>query len=145
MRTSLKVLAALAAAGFASTVAGQTPGIAGKWYSQSGSKPYLTIYQAGPEYSAALTDTEGTTKAGSKNAQPGRYQVMLQNFRVTGNAVTFRTYVQFLDGSGSRVQGTITTDYDLKLSDEGLRLIGTTRSSGMFGDSSNTETLFKRE
>ena len=70
---------------------------------------------------------------------------MLQNFRVAGNSVKFTTYVQFLDETGSRLSGTITTDYDLALSPEGLRLIGSSRSSGMFGDSSAEQKFFKRE
>ena len=135
----------IAAMCLSSSAFAQTPGIAGKWFSDGG-KLFMTIYQYGTDYSASLANTEGIIPAGSSHAVPGSYKTQLQNFQVNGNSVTFTTYEQdFTDQTNTRLAGTITQSYSLTLSPEGLRLIGTDQMSGMFGNKTWDAKFFKHD
>jgi len=123
----------------------QGTGVLGKWYKQTGSAPYITIYKAGPEYSASLTDTQGVIATGSSRARPGRYEVRLSQFSVTGNNVRFLV-VQTNYTSDEHVHRWLEWNYDLTLSDDGTRLIGTSRVRGYSaGEATSRETLYRRD
>ena len=135
MRGILSALALLAI-----TTASATGDITGKWYEKTGSAPLITIYQAGPEYTASLTDNGGTTAAGY------RYTNTLETFNVTGGThVEFRTSTLVFTASNGTLSQT--RDYSLDLSPEGMRLIGNMNDTSAFTNGetvSSAMTLYKR-
>lgn len=116
--------------------------VVGNWYDSVGTQ-VITIYRAGPEYAASLSDTQGVVPGGSAHAQPGTYRKNISNFSVAGSHVHFMVYEQiFAPGMN---MATMSWEYDLDLSPEGQRLVGTLVSTIFNGSptTSNT-TLFLR-
>lgn len=118
--------------------------VVGKWFSQTGGH-VITIYKAGPEYSASIPVASGPIPAGSPHAPPGSFRRSLGNFSVVKHHVHF--VVREDDTAPGAFAVTFSQEYDLNLSTEGKRLIGTARGVGpMFKnrDETSAVTLFLR-
>lgn len=116
--------------------------VAGNWYDNSGHQ-VISIYKAGPEYAPAISDPQGVVPGGSAHAQPGTYNKTVSGFSVAGDHVHFMIYEQiFAPGMN---MATMSWEYDLNLSPEGQRLVGTLVTT-IFNGSPTTSnaTLFLR-
>jgi hypothetical protein len=117
-------------------LASATPALAndvvGKWFSQTGDQ-VITIYKAGPEYAAALPATEGHNSYGT-------FSITLSEFSVAGTHVHFNVSFFQMTNNGPLMTASV---YDLDLSPEGQRLIGTQRNSGWLNNT-NQISLFLR-
>jgi len=116
--------------------------MSGKWYDDSGNG-VINLYKAGPEYSSSLAVTQGDIPAGSPHATPGHFRNNITEFAATDSHVHFKITETML-GSDDHILGYATLEYDLELSPEGARLIGTLTSSIFGGDPTTRPiTLFK--
>ena len=123
----------------------QAAGLAGKWYEQTGSAPYITFYPAGSDYSASLGDTQGVVGAGNANTSPGHYVTTLNDLAATAAAIHFRT-VTTIYAADNHIIGTAQSTCDLTPAPDGARLTGTCRNS-TFGapERSAPMTLYRRD
>lgn len=111
--------------------------VVGNWYTQTGAQ-VITIYKGGPEYAGSIV-TQSTTGGGTITVQNS-----LGNFSVSGSHVHFTvSTVAYPRGMSPLMQS---ETYDLDLSPEGQRLIGTHElTNSMVGDKTEPITLFLRK
>jgi hypothetical protein len=116
--------------------------VAGNWYNNAGIQ-VITIYKAGPEYAPSISDPQGVVPGGTPNAPTGTYRKNVSGFSVAGNHVLFQiNETIFAPGMN---MATMSWEYDLNLSPEGQRLVGTLVTT-IFNGSPTTSnvTLFLR-
>jgi len=118
-------------------VSAQAADVIGKWYDKDGNLT-ITIYKAGPDYSAEIDTTKRVNGEGDYTKDS------LRDFNVTGNHVNFSIYSEMYWKSGTLTG--MNRVFDLTLSEEGQRLIGTFDSTGPFSRATTTNpiTLFLR-
>jgi hypothetical protein len=141
-RIALRLVGAL---GFFAAGPAIAADVIGKWFTQTGGH-VITIYKAGPQYAADIPITSGVIPGGSPHAPAGNFRRSLNNFRVMGHHVHF--LVREDDTAPGAFVVTWSQEYDLNLSPEGQRLIGTVHGIGpMFPnrDETSNVTLFLRK
>jgi hypothetical protein len=107
--------------------------VAGKWYGISDSQPVITIYKAGPAYSASLEYPDTTKSVRLPNGMPDwslSIHKDIVSFEVVGSEVRF-TIRSLISRRGDTNYAR--DDYNLTMSEDGHQMTGTVRRTANSG------------
>ena len=95
--------------------------VAGKWYGKTDVDPVIIIEKAGAEYNGSLVDIDSTRRRAGDNRVESIHKSLL-SLNVVGSNIQFSIQILITEnGDGDYERDT----YHLKLSEDGLQLIGT--------------------